>query len=280
MNDFYVVANFGGPDRVRGAEEWRLALGGLVGRGATLARADLDGFERVEAEITLECIGNRPGGELISSTVFSGVRLADVLRATEPSSHARGVHLEADDGYFAFLPLAAALDPRPLLAVAMGGAPLTAEHGAPVRAVFPGRHGMFSVKWLRSITLTRAWGSYGALTALSNVIQGVTPVMSRIDPPGDLLAGVESTLGGIALTSGAGVARVELRAEGDWFPAEIVFQRSPHLWAIWRARYTPPRAGVQAVSVRAFDAEGRTQSFEPRFPYDSGAIHSVRVVVR
>jgi DMSO/TMAO reductase YedYZ molybdopterin-dependent catalytic subunit len=285
MDDFYVVSNFGQPDRVRGASEWRLEVGGLVGRGGTLARGDLDRFATVTAEVTLECIGNDPGGDLISSTRFTGVRLADLLAAAAPSTHARGVHLEGEDGYFAFLPLEAALDPRPLLVTAMGDAPLTAEHGAPVRALFPGRHGMFSVKWLRAVTLTRQWGAYGALTSLSNIVEGITPVISRLDDPGELFAGVETTLGGIALTAGPGVARVEVRGDGDWIPAEIVFnalddERSPHLWSLWRARFTPARPGALTLAVRAFDRDGRTQSFEPRFPYDSGAVHAVHVVVR
>jgi hypothetical protein len=141
------------------------------------------------------------------------------------------------------------------------------------------------VKWLRRITLTRQWGAWGGLTSLTNVVEGVTPIVSRIDAVPELVAGVEATVSGIALTSGAGVARVELGAGGAWHPAEIVFNqldddRSPHLWSLWRARFTPRAAGALDLSVRAFDPGGRTQAHDARFPYDSGAIHTVRVVVR
>ena len=282
VEDFYLVANFGIPLAPTEAE-WRLPMRGMVGRPATLARADLDRFAPVTLEMTMECIGNYPGGGLISSAAFTGVRLADVIEAAGPSSHARGVHLEGEEGYFAYLPLEAATGELPMLVHTMNGRPLTEDHGAPVRALFPGKHGMFSVKWLRGVTLAREWGAWGSLTAISNVVEGVTPVMSRIDRPRDgdeVTAGQPLEVSGIALTAGRGVARVEVDTGGGWRDTEIVFDRSPQLWSLWRTSWTPDRPGEATLAVRAFDGDGTTQSFEPRFPYDSGAIHTLRVVVR
>ena len=282
VEDFYIVANFG-IAQAPAAADWRLPVRGMVGRAATLARADLDRFAPITVEVTLECIGNRPGGGLISSAAFTGVRLRDVLEAAGPSSHARGVHLEGEEGYFAYLPLEAATGELPMLVHSMNGRPLTDEHGAPVRALFPGRHGLFSVKWLRALTLAREWGAWGSLTAISNVVEGVTPVMSRIDGPreGDALAlGQPAVVSGIALTAGRGVERVEVDTGGGWREADIVFDRSPQLWSLWRLAWTPDRPGETVLAARAFDRDGTTQSFEPRFPYDSGAIHTLRVVVR
>jgi hypothetical protein len=94
------------------------------------------------------------------------------------------------------------------------------------------------------------------------------------------VAGRPVEVRGLALTAGSGVARVEIDAGAGWREAEIVFDRAPELWSLWRAAWTPDRPGPARLAVRAFDRQGRTQSFEPRFPYDSGAIHTLRVVVR
>lgn len=287
-DEFFVVHNFGLPS-LGGLDRWRLRVRGLVDRPLDLSVAGLATLESYDRAVTMECIGNHPGGGLVSSATFTGVRLADLLAEAGVSGHARGVHLEGEDGYFAFLPVDAARADAPLIVTAMNGTALTPEHGAPVRALFPGRHGMFSVKWLHTITLTRPWGGYGAFTALSNVVEGVTPVMSRIDSPGPLAevaAGATIEVRGLALTAGGGVARVEVAVAGAWTPAEIVFNtlddaHSPHLWSLWRARVVMPETpGRVSLAVRAFDTDGRTQAEEQRFPYDSGGIHSLRVVVR
>src|SRR5262249_54425359 len=118
---FYVVSNFGQAD-APSADEWRLGIRGMVDRPATLRRVDLDAFPQITRDITLECIGNPPGGHLISSAAFTGIRIRDVLVAAGPSEHARGVHLEAEDGYFAYLPLDAALADAPLIVHSMNGA--------------------------------------------------------------------------------------------------------------------------------------------------------------
>ncbi len=286
-SDFFMVRNFAEP-QVPPTADWRLSLRGLVNRRVELRRQDLDAFPRVTREVTLECIGNGPGGGLISSAAFTGVRLRDVLAAADVDGHAHGLHVEGSDGYFSYLPLDAGRTDDALLVHTMNGEPLLPPHGAPVRALFPGKHGMLSVKWLRTLTLTREWGTYGALTSLTNVVEGVTPIRSRIDLPPEekeLILGEPAEVTGLALTAGQGVARVEVEVEGAWREAELTFNtldddRSPYLWSLWRLRYTPAAPGPQTLRVRAFDPQGNTQGEEPRFPYDSGVIDAVHVVVR
>ncbi len=52
---------------------------------------------------------------------------------------------------FSALPIAKALDPDTIVALAMNGEPLTPGHGAPIRLIVPRWYGMASVKWLRRI---------------------------------------------------------------------------------------------------------------------------------
>lgn len=71
------------------------------------------------------------------------------LAAVDPA--ARFVLLHGEAGYTANIPLDVFLADDAVLATHHGGAPLTPEHGAPLRAVVPGRYAWKSVKWLRGV---------------------------------------------------------------------------------------------------------------------------------
>lgn len=287
IDNFYVRSNFGRPDDIRSSARWRLRLDGLVGRERTLGYDELLALPSVTREITVECIGNTPGGRLISSSTFTGALLRDVLALASPSRHALGVRMLGLDGYVTLYPTDVAASDGPMLVHTMGGEPLRPEHGAPVRALFPDRWGMFSMKWLDSITLTRQWSSWGTFRGTGNFIEGIRPPRSRIDGPIDrqsLPMGREIVLSGLALTAGVGVSRVEVELDGVWQPADLTFntltdERSALLWSFWSARWTPTRAGWQTLRVRAFDLDGVGQSADPGFPYDASAIHTIRVRV-
>ena len=283
---FFVTYCCGMPEILE-RTDWKLRLVGLVDREVTLGFDDLAALPEYERDVTLECVGNDPDGGLISSARFTGVRLGDVLDLAGLSSHARGLKFMSMEGYASLLSRAVGEDDGPMLAWAMNGAPLLPEFGAPVRAVFPARYGTFSVKWLDSIAATRQYAPYGAFRGLGFSIAGVKPVRSRIDglrDGGQVAAGETHDVTGLAVTSGAGVARVEVRDAGDWRPAELTYNtvadpRGEHLWTLWRYRWTPQTTGRHVLSVRAFDTDGETQSADARYPYDSGTIHSIRVVV-
>lgn len=289
VGDWYVNINFGPPEPAPQAATWRLVVQGMVDEALTWRLDQLETLDVVEAEVTLECVGNRPGGGLISSALFTGVRLRDVLAFSGVDRQARGLSVLGLDGYPALLPVAVGEQPEPMLAWAMNGEPLRPDHGAPVRLLVPGRYGMYSVKWLDSITLTRTYGSWGALRGLGNVVAGTKAVMSRVDLPADgrtVALGEPTTVSGLAASDGAGVDRVEVRVgEGPWRPAQLVYNtvsdpRSTHLWTLWRFDWTPEQAGSVRLSVRAFEPDGTTQPERAEFPYDSGAIHAVVVDVR
>lgn len=284
---FYITYNYGVPE-VPERRAWRLHLGGLVDRPAALSLDEILSFEEVTREVTLECIGNVPGGTLISSAAFTGVRLRDVVRAAGVSVHAHGMRVLGLDGFPAHLPLSVLDEDGAMLAHAMNGAPLDAVHGAPVRLLLPGRHGMFSIKWLDSITLARTWYTWGVARGVANFVDGTARLRSRLDPQWDgrtVRLGEPVEVSGLAVTPGVGVARVEVELDGRWEPAELTFNtlddaRGPWLWSLWRIRWTPQREGTHILRVRAFDARGATQDEGRRFPYDSSGVHSVRVVVR
>lgn len=289
--DFYINSNFGTPN-VPAVTEWQLHVNGLVDNPLSVDLASLRQLPAVSRTLTLECIGNIPEGGLISSGVFTGVRLRDVLSEARVSTRAFGVKLMGLDGYPVFLPLADCLAEEPMLVHTMNSQPLDIEHGAPLRALFPGRYGMFSTKWLDSITLTREQGLWSSFRNINSVVAGQMNTRSRIDSLRNGIAanrglrvGEEVIVSGLALASGRGVAGVEVEADGQRIAAELSWNRvqeggNPFLWTLWRARFTPTREGTQTLSVRATDLIGNTQSEQAEFPYDSGAIHTVRILVR
>jgi len=286
-DDFYVNSNFGMPE-LPAPTRWRLHVQGLVDRELALSLDELTAMGTVTREITLECIGNSPGGNLVSSAAFEGVPLSTVMESAGLSSRARGLQFLGLDGYPSYLPVDVARDEEGLVVVAMNGELLPPAHGAPARVLFPGRYGMFSIKWLDSITAARTWHTYGALGGLTRAVEGGTRVRSRIDGPPDgrtVDPGEPVEITGLAVTPGTGVARVEVAIDGTWRPAEITFNRlddgrSPLLWTLWRFTWTPTEPGRHVLRVRAFDERGAGQDEDPDFPYDGSAIHSVRVLVR
>src|SRR4029450_13491361 len=74
-------------------------------------------------------------------------------KAARPTAEAGAIRLGGADGFSRVFPLAKAMNPDSLLAIAMNGEKLPVNHGFPLRAIIPGWYGMDSVKWLRSIHL-------------------------------------------------------------------------------------------------------------------------------
>jgi DMSO/TMAO reductase YedYZ molybdopterin-dependent catalytic subunit len=285
LRQLYVNTNFYTPEIPR---QWRLHVQGLVEEPLALTLEDLLALPQVTREVTLECIGNYPDGTLLSSAPFTGVLLGDVLALAGRSSRARGLQLLGLDGYPAYLPASVADTDEALLAHSVHGEPLPLDHGPPLRALLPGRYGMFSIKWLDSLTLTREYATYGSLAELVNFIDGQTKIRSRIDTLRDgsvLELGQPVEISGLAVSPGTGVARVEVDTGSGWREAALTFntlgdERSPFLWTLWSMSWIPEQPGEHTVRVRAHDPDGLTQDELADFPYDSSAIHYVRVLVR
>ncbi|MEM9188399.1 MAG: molybdopterin-dependent oxidoreductase [Myxococcota bacterium] len=288
LQDFYINANYGIPDNPRSPSTYRLHLNGLVDNERRLSLDEIRALPPVEKAYTLECIGNRPGGGLISSQVFTGVRLADVMALAGVRDDARGLYLVGLDGYPIIVPRRVLDNDDALLVHSLGGQPLDANHGAPLRALFPNRYGMFSVKWLDSITVVREWAKWGAFRGLSSAFDGVKATQSRLDTPGRdqaVTRGEPVLLTGLAVSAGPGIDKVEVRTDRGWEEADLVFNTleddwSGLLWTLFSFEWTPEREGEIFLAVRATDTEGEGQSFDRRFPYDSSSIHTVRVLVR
>lgn len=141
---------------------WRFQVRGLVRRPLRLTWDQLLALPQQQTDGDLHCVTRWSKLE----NVWQGFLARDLANLVEPLPDARFVLLHGDGGYMANLPLAAFLTPGVILATHHGGALLTPEHGAPLRAVVPDRYAWKSVKWLRAIEFVSDdqpgfWETYG-----------------------------------------------------------------------------------------------------------------------
>lgn len=145
---FYSVA---GSVPHRDAATYRLAVSGLVARTATYALADLQAMPQTHLVRQFQCVT----GWHVPNVRWSGVSLAHLIDLAGPTGNAGAVKLTSFDGtYTESLTLAQARTTDVLVALQMLGAPVTHDHGGPVRLYAPSMYGYKSLKWLSGIELT------------------------------------------------------------------------------------------------------------------------------
>ena len=255
------------------ADSWRLRIHGQVARELELTFADLLARPHVERYVTLSCVSNPVGGDLIGTARWQGVLLADVLDEAGVLPGADQVVSRSDDGWTAGTPTSVIMDGRDaLLAVAMNGEPLPPRHGYPVRLVVPGLYGYVSAtKWVTSIELT-GWDDYDAYWVPRGWSKlGPVKTMARIDTDRPGATAGTRIVGGVAWAVHRGISRVEVRVdEGPWAEATLGGVPSVDTWVQWRAEIGA-EPGRHMVEARAFDGEGVAQPAEPAPTAPNGA---------
>ncbi len=259
-----------------GVETYRLRITGLVDSEVVLTFDELVALGTVEADITLTCVSNEVGGDLIGNARWQGIPLPRVLELA-------GVRPEADqlvgrsvDGYTCGFPVQAALDGRDaLVAIGMNGEPLPLEHGFPVRLVVPGLYGYVSAtKWLTELELTtfdeldHYWVDRGW------AVRAPIKTQSRIDVPGPLArVGVgEVAVAGVAWAQTRGIAKVEVSVDdGPWEAAELAGEVNDVTWRQWVYRWDASETGTHSLRCRATDETGETQPEQRVPPIPDGA---------
>ncbi len=268
-------------------DQWKLRVHGLVDREITFDFEDLADFELVEKVVTLTCVSNPIGGDLISNAVWTGYRVRDVLARAGVRSEADMVLSTSSDGFTAGTPVDALTDRRDaLLAITMNGQPLPPEHGYPARLVVPGLYGYVSAtKWVVDLELTRFDRAQAYWTKLGWSPRGPIKTSSRVDVPrsGQVVPVGPVTLGGVAWAQNRGVRAVEVRIDdGIWQPAELGASYSGDTWRLWSFPWRAEVPGVHTVTVRATDNTGQLQTEQYALPVPDGATgwHEVSFSVR
>lgn len=142
-NDAFPVASWvaDDPDPVD-LGDWQLAVRGAVTEPLTLNYDELSNDAELEA--LLDCTS---GWYTIQD--WSGVRVGDLLEATDVDDDAEYVRFVSVTGYRWSLPIEEARDA--VLATHVGGEQLSHGHGRPLRLVAPDRRGFQWVKWIDRI---------------------------------------------------------------------------------------------------------------------------------
>ncbi|MGK2875726.1 MAG: molybdopterin-dependent oxidoreductase [Nocardioides sp.] len=283
-DDFYRIDTSLVPPAVDPAT-WTLRIHGLVDNPLEITFDDLTGRTLTEAWITLNCVSNEVGGDLIGNAWWSGVRLAEVLAEAGVQDGADAVLQTSHDGWTCVTPLSALTDDRnAILAVAMNGEPLTIEHGFPVRAVVPGLYGYVSAtKWVVEMKVTTFAEDEGYWTSRGWTALGPNKLASRIDVPtaGDTVGAGPVTIAGTAWRQGVGVKSVEVSVDGGpWTAADLAATPNVDTWVQWRTD-VDLAPGSHIVRVRATDETGFTQSGVelPPAPNGSEGWHTVEFAV-
>jgi DMSO/TMAO reductase YedYZ molybdopterin-dependent catalytic subunit len=245
--------------------DWRLRIHGMLDREVTYNFDDLARFDVVETVATLTCVSNPVGGRLISTGIWTGYRVADLLAVTSVHADADMVLSTSIDGFTAGTPVEALTDGRDaLLAIGLNGQPLPIEHGYPARLLVPGLYGYVSAtKWVVELELTRFDRAEAYWTRQGWAPRGPIKTESRIDVPkaGQNVQVGPVVFGGVAWAQNRGVRAVEIRIDdGMWQPAQLGASYSNETWRMWSFPWQAKRPAKHTITVRATDNTGAAQT--------------------
>jgi DMSO/TMAO reductase YedYZ molybdopterin-dependent catalytic subunit len=135
------------PEYAPGA--WNLAITGLVDRPFTIDEAELRAMPAVDLTVDIHCVTKWSKFD----TVWTGVRVRDLLERAGVQAEATHVMEHAEYGYTTNLPIADITGDEAIVAYAFDGEPIEPIHGGPVRIVVPHLYFWKSAKWVRSLEL-------------------------------------------------------------------------------------------------------------------------------
>jgi DMSO/TMAO reductase YedYZ molybdopterin-dependent catalytic subunit len=265
---------------------WTLRVHGMVRNEVTLTFAQLVELPLHEQYVTIACVSNEVGGQLVGNAKWTGVRLTDVLDMAEVLPGATQIVPRSIDSWAAGFPTEWVTSPeRPrdaLIAVKMNDEPLPAAHGFPARLIVPGLYGYVSAtKWLSEIELTtlEAFDSYWVPRGWAKEAPILT--QSRIDVPGwsSRVPAGQVAIAGVAWAPDRGISRVEVQVDdAPWQDATIATAIGPQTWVQWKLAWQAT-AGDHTLTVRATDGTGEVQTDMVTRPDPDGARGYHRIAV-
>jgi DMSO/TMAO reductase YedYZ molybdopterin-dependent catalytic subunit len=288
--NFYLVQHYG--IQQLDPATYRLRVTGLVEKPIELTLDELKKRRRVEEVVGFECGGNNPTSmnRLAGNARWVGTPLRDLLRDARLRPDAREiVFYGADKGmetvthgratqqveqYFGrSLALEDAMRPEVMVVWEMNGAPLPANHGAPVRLVVPGWYGVANVKWMNRIHVqdTRYVGRFmgrdyvtlnGEQIGDETVWNETSVARIRVKSMVARLtrSGTRYTALGFALASALPLRAVEVRVDdGPWRKATLDSMNTRYSWQLFTYQVSELATGEHTIVSRATDANGVVQ---------------------
>ncbi len=312
------------------AKSYRLKIEGLVEAPGEFSLDELQKrFPKTECVATLTCAGNRRrefnafqpvsgvpwDAGAIGNANWTGIKLSDLLKHCRLKDGAAHIWFDGKDlvkagsgmtNFGGSIPLDKAMqnDDAPLgalLAWAMNGADLSAEHGRPLRAIVPGYIGARSVKWLSRLVISDrpspnhyVQSAYKLVTKDDELLKTEQAPTYRFPinvaicdptPQAKVSAGMV-TVRGYALPTGlpdAKIKEVEVSANGGrrWTKARLLDEHVPFCWTRWEAD-VPVTERTSVLIARAADTSGGVTPDRPNWNlhgYLYNGWHSVPVSV-
>ncbi len=246
-------------------QQWRLKTMGLVEQPRALTLDELRRYPALHQFVTLSCISNPVGGDLIGTTRWTGVSLQRLVPDLQLKPGATHLKIRAADQFYEVVSLEAIkVDPRIMLAYAWDGVPLTRDHGFPLRIYIPDIHGMKQPKWIESIEAIDHWEpGYWVERGWDRVAQmKATSVIDTVAVDMSIIGGDHRKLipiGGIAHAGARGISKVEVQVDdGPWQPAALRTPLSELTWVLWRYDW-PFQSGKHTFTVRCYEGDGKPQ---------------------
>ncbi|UIP29881.1 molybdopterin-dependent oxidoreductase [Photobacterium sp. TLY01] len=323
----HFIRNNGIPPTDVNPDAWKLTIDGLVDNPMTLTIADLKkNFEVIEQQLVLECGGNgraffepkATGNQwtygAVGCSAWTGVRLADVLRAAGVKDNAvYTAHYGADkdlsgkEGKIPIsrgVPIAKAMGSENLIAFAQNGEALHPMNGAPLRLVVPGWPGSCSQKWLTRIQIREQIHDGPKMTGTSyrvpnrpvapgekvdekdfEIIERM-PVKSLITSPqtNTTVSGSEVSVRGHAWSGDRKIEKVQVSIDfgATWKDADLAAPANEGAWQTFTTKVKFPQHGYYEIWAKATDDQGISQPFAIAWNpkgYLNNTFHRVALVV-
>ena len=156
------VLQAGSPAHYDSLDGWTLRVFGDVANEVELTWEQFMELPRTSNVQDIHCVTRWSRFD----TPFEGVHWSELAKIAQPNPTARFAIAHAEAGFTSNVQLSFLENPEALLATHGDGAPLTPDHGYPLRLVIPGKYFWKSAKWLRGIELSSVdkpgfWERYG-----------------------------------------------------------------------------------------------------------------------
>ncbi len=151
--DHFRIYSINGEFPVISTAQYRLTVSGLVERPASFTFDDLLAMPRTSMVAAFQCVT----GWRVPDVAWKGVALAHLLDVVGAHASAVAVTFESYDGADTeSLTIDQARLPDVIVAYRMLDAPITVQHGGPVRLYVAPMYGYKSLKWLSAIRVVDA----------------------------------------------------------------------------------------------------------------------------
>jgi DMSO/TMAO reductase YedYZ molybdopterin-dependent catalytic subunit len=263
---------------------WKLKVTGMVDHVVELTYDELVQLPIIEQYVTIACVSNEVGGDLVGNAAWRGVPLRTVLAMAGVLSGATQLVGRSVDGFTVGMPTAWVMDESrvPMIAVGMNGKPLPRDHGYPARLIVPGLYGYVSAtKWLAELNLTTLEAFDAYWVPLGWAKEAPILTQSRIDTPhgGDTLDPGHVAIAGVAWAPDRGISKVEVAINGAWHDARLSTPISSATWVQWVYDWQAT-TGTYDIEVRATDGKGVVQTADHSPPAPDGARGHFTISVR